>query len=151
MSQTGEILVSAQTLQVPYTYSAGPMASKFLTALRDEKKIYGIWCPDCNRVLVPPRSVCGKCGSELKDWMPLSGRGKLVSYTVVRYAEATHPLPAPWGLAVIQLEGAHTGFTHLLGEVDEKKLRVGLAVEPVFARERRGHILDIAYFRPVGA
>jgi hypothetical protein len=52
-------------------------------------------------------------------------------------------------IAVIKLDGADTGFTHLLGEVDEKKLKIGLKVEPVFARERKGHILDIRYFKPI--
>jgi hypothetical protein len=148
MSAPDESLVSEQILQVPFRYSAGPVASKFLLALKDEKKIYGIWCPACNKVYVPPRATCGQCQAELKDWVPLAGAGKVESFTVVHYAETTQPAPPPYIIAVIKLEGADTGFTHLLGEVDEKKLKIGLKVEPVFARERRGHILDIRYFRP---
>ena len=149
MASTDEILVSEQMLQVPFCYSAGPVASKFLLALKDEKKIYGIWCPTCNKVYVPPRAFCGSCSAALKDWVPLGGAGKVESFTVVHYAESTQPAPPPYIIAVIKLEGADTGFTHLLGEVDEKKLKIGLKVEPVFARERKGHILDIRYFKPL--
>ena len=51
---------------------------------------------------------------------------------------------------VIKLEGADTGLTHLLGEVDPADLRPGLLLEAVFKEpeQRRGHILDILYFRP---
>jgi len=149
MSAPDELLISEQILQVPFNYSAGPVASKFLLALKDEKKIYGIWCPTCNKVYVPPRAFCGQCQAELKDWVPLAGTGKVESFTVVHYPESTQPAPPPYILAVIKLDGADTGFTHLLGEVDEKKLKIGLKVEPVFARERKGHILDLRCFKPV--
>ncbi|OGP55779.1 MAG: hypothetical protein A2V67_13690 [Deltaproteobacteria bacterium RBG_13_61_14] len=149
MANLEEILVSEQVLQVPYSYSAGPVASRFLLALKEEKKIYGIWCAACNKVYVPPRATCGQCQAEIKDWVPLSGQGRVESFAVVHYAESIQPLPPPYVIAVIKLDGADTGFTHLLGEVDEKKLKIGLKVEPVFARERKGHILDIRYFKPI--
>lgn len=149
MPGSEEILVSEQVLQVPYCYSAGPVVSRFLLGLKEEKKIYGLWCPECNKVYVPPRRICGLCGAEMKDWVPLSGRGQVESWTVVHYAESTHPQPPPFVLAVIRLEGADTRLVHLLGEVDERKLKPGLKVEPVFARERKGHILDLRHFKPI--
>jgi uncharacterized OB-fold protein len=62
-----------------------------------------------------------------------------------------HTLPVPFGYGVIFLDGADTGFLHLLYEYDEAQLAEGLRVEPVFADERTGHMLDIKYFRPVKA
>jgi uncharacterized OB-fold protein len=47
------------------------------------------------------------------------------------------------------LDGADTGFLHLLYEFDEGGLRSGDRVEAVFADEREGGILDVRYFRPV--
>ena len=43
------------------------------------------------------------------------------------------------------------GFLHLLGEVEEKDIRVGMKVEAVWKppSERVGSILDIKYFRPI--
>ena len=150
MKAKEEILISHQVLQVPFNYSAGPVAGKFLAALRDEKKILGIKCPKCGIVYVPPRGNCGKCLSSLKDWVELSGRGKIQSFTRINYQEPTHPAhPEQFILAVIKLEGADTGLTHMVGEVLEDELKVGTLLEPVFRDYRKGEILDIKYFRPV--
>jgi len=53
--------------------------------------------------------------------------------------------------ALVRLDGADTGFLHLLGEADTKGLRIGMRVEAVFGEERVGNILDIRYFRPQGS
>lgn len=151
MKQENEILIFKQTLQVPYNYSAGPVVSRFLLALKDEKKILGIKCPRCNLVYVPPRATCGRCGSEMSEWIELSGRGTLESFTVVNYSEPTHPVKAPFILGIIKLEGADTGFTHLIGEAQEKDLKIGMKLGPVFQEERKGHILDIKYFKPLAS
>ncbi len=150
MTDENEILISYQVLQVPYNYSAGPVASRFLVALRDEQKILGIRCPKCEKVYVPPRATCGVCFSELSDWVELSGRGKVETFTAVNYPEHMQPVDKiPFILAVIRLDGADTGLAHIIGEVDEKDLEIGTEVEPVFGEKRKGHILDIRYFRPV--
>jgi len=49
MAKKDEVLVSEQVLQVPFSYSAGPVASRFLIGLRDERKIYGLRCGHCRR------------------------------------------------------------------------------------------------------
>ena len=152
MKAKEENLISHQVLQVPFNYSAGPVASKFLISLRDDQKILGIRCEKCGIVYVPPRSTCGKCLSELKNWVELSGRGSIESFTAVNYKEPTHPADRdPLIIAVIKLDGADTGLTHLIGEAKEKDLRAGLKVEPVFRGHRQGNILDLKYFRPVKA
>jgi len=148
LKQNDEILIFKQTLQVPFNYSAGPVVSKFLIALRDEKKILGIKCPSCGLVYVPARATCGKCFSQMTEWVALSGKGALETFTTVNYPEPTQPATAPYILGVIKLEGADTGLTHIIGEVLEKDLRIGMMLEPVFQEERKGHILDIKYFRP---
>lgn len=148
MSEKEEIIISHQVLQVPYQYSAGPITSRFLTSLRDDKKILGIRCEICNRVYVPPRSTCGVCFSELREWVELSGRGRIESFSFVNYSEMTHPYEdIPLIFAIIKLDGADTGIVHLIGEAREEDLEIGKEVEPVFNENRRGHILDIKYFK----
>lgn len=150
MAKKEEVLISHQVLQVPFNYSAGPVASRFLIALRDQKKIMGIRCPKCKLVYLPPRGNCGKCLSALDSWVELKGRGKIKSFTKINYREPTHPSRfEPFILAVIKLEGADTGLTHMVGEAGEDELAVGTLVEPVFREYRQGNILDIKYFRPV--
>ncbi len=148
MKQNDAILISSQVLQVSYNYSAGPVVSKFLVSLRDQKKILGIKCDKCGIVYVPPRATCGKCFSEMKQWVELSGRGRIETFTSVHYPEPVQPRGGPFILAVIKLDGSDTGLTHLVGEAEEKDLTIGTKLEAVFQENRTGHILDIKYFRP---
>ncbi|MEK7747002.1 MAG: Zn-ribbon domain-containing OB-fold protein [Elusimicrobiota bacterium] len=142
-----EALVYESRIQVPYTWAAGETLSRFLRALRDEKKILATRCAACSRVYVPPRRSCGLCFAELADWLEVGPRGSLLSFTQALAPSRAHPLPRPlYGL--IRLEGADTGLLHLLGEADLGELRAGMRVEPVFAEERIGSIMDIRCFRP---
>ena len=145
MDREHEILVSEQVLQVPYKYSAGPVASRFLVALRDEGKLLGLKCDGCGRVYVPPREICGACWKRMEEWVEVGPGGGLENFTVVHYREDLHPAPAPFVLGLIRLEGADTCLAHLvLG--DPEQLEIGMRVRPVFAETRQGCILDLAGF-----
>ncbi len=146
-----DIILFEESLKVPYAYSAGPVVSTFLVSLRDKRQILGMRCGHCHIVYVPPRAVCGRCMSRLDQWVPLSGRGVVETYTTLHYRGSYHPIPPdrPIHYAIIKLEGADTGFVHLLGEVEDDAIYPGMKVEPVFSEQPRGTILDICYFRPV--
>ncbi len=136
-------------LALNYIYYLGDFNTKFFTELRDNKKILGVKCPKCNRVYMPPRPVCGRCLSKLDEWVKLSDKGTLMSYTVVNYSESYQPVAPPIIYGIIKLDGADTGFTHLLGEVDGEKLRIGMRVQAVFQEKREANIKDIKYFKPI--
>ena len=134
---------------VTYRYSAGTLGTRFLTELRDNQKIMGMRCSQCNQVYVPPRLTCFRCFSQLDEWVEVSGKGTVESYTVVNYPEPIHPMRAPFAYAIIKLDGADSGLNHVLGEVDLNKISIGMRVEAVFAEQRKGSILDIKYFKPI--
>lgn len=138
-------------MAVPYTYAVGALGSRFFIELRDNKKIMGIRCPQCKLVYMPPRSVCGKCFSQLSEWVEVSDKGTILTYTVVNYKEATHPpdVNPPFVYGVVQLDGADTGITHLISGVDPEKVTIGMKVQAVFKEKREGNILDIKYFKPL--
>ncbi|SHK71273.1 hypothetical protein SAMN02745216_03955 [Desulfatibacillum alkenivorans DSM 16219] len=132
-------------------YFAGKMGSKFYVALRDSKEILGVRCKTCSKVLWPPRETCGRCFSLLTedDLVKIGPGGSVVSFTRVHYSEPIHPdVDAPLVYAVIQLDGADSGMTHLIGGVDPEQIEIGMRVTPVFIENRNGNILDIVYFKP---
>jgi uncharacterized OB-fold protein len=137
-------------IKVPYSWQAGETASHFLVRLRDDQKIVGRKCPKCRKVLVPPRKNCPFCFVRTDEWVELSGEGEVESFTVVHRGTRIQPMKPPFAYAVIRLDGADTGMVHLLGEVEPGAVREGMRVRAVFAKERRGSPLDIAYFKPVG-
>ena len=81
--------------------------------------------------------------------MEVDTKGTLLTYTIVHYPLPIHPAEPPFAYGIVQLDGADTGLTHLIGEVDGQDLKIGMRVQAVFKEERQGNILDIKYFRPV--
>ncbi len=131
-----------------FLVSTGATGTKFLTEIRDNKKIMGLKCPTCGKVYVPPRTHCPTCFVRMSEWVELSGEGTLSSYTVVRYKEPYMPKEPPFAYGVIQMDEADTGLAHILGEVDLDKIKIGMRLEPVFKEEREGSIMDIDHFKP---
>ena len=136
-------------IYIPNTYSAGAVGSRFLIELRDNKRIMGIRCPTCNRVYVPARSVCKDCFAQLNEWVEVSDKGTLLTYTVTHQATRVQPMEPPLVYGIIQLDGADNGFVHMLGEVEFEQLRIGMRVQAVFKEKREASILDIKYFKPL--
>jgi len=136
-------------LALPYTYFAGRVGSKFLTTIRDEKKIMGIKCNKCNKVFVPPRQTCDVCMEDIRDnWVDVQNTGKVTNFTVVRYDDKHLPKKAPYVLAMIQLDGADTPLVHVVEGIDLDKAKIGMKVQAVFAEETTNTILDIDHFAP---
>ncbi|TAL39705.1 MAG: Zn-ribbon domain-containing OB-fold protein [Spirochaetes bacterium] len=137
----------------PFDYAVGMHGSKFFKELRDNKKIMGIRCPKCGKVYVPPRGVCGPCFQEMSEFVEVGPGGYIGTYTILRFAfidpETGHQKPVPYGYGFIKFDGADTLFQHYIDIEDEKKVKIGARVEPVFAAERKGTIKDIQYFRVV--
>ena len=138
-------------IHIPNTYSAGAVGSRFLIELRDNERIMGTRCPTCNLVYVPARSVCKDCFGQLSEWVEVSQQGTLLTYAIAYQPNPVQPSPVPIAYGIVQLDGADTGFVHMLGEVDPKRLKAGMKVEAVFKvkEERQASILDIKYFKPV--
>jgi uncharacterized OB-fold protein len=136
-------------IKVPYSWQAGETASYFLTQLRDQGKIWGKHCPRCAKVLLPPRKSCPFCFVDTNKWVEVSDEGVVETFTLVREGTPLQPLKPPFAYAVILLNGASTGFVHVLSEVEPDEIKEGMRIKAVFAENRKGSLLDIAYFKPV--
>ena len=144
-----ESFVIPGKIDIPNTYFAGLAGSRFLIELRDNRRIMGIKCPACNWVYVPPRSTCKVCFSKLEDWVEVSDKGTLLTCAIAYQPSPVQTVEPPIAYGIVHLDGADSGFVHLLGEVDFDQLRIGMRVQAVFKEERAGSILDIKYFKPL--
>ena len=142
-------IIHSRTRRWKYTRYAGRTGSRFLIELRDNKKIMGTKCPVCGRVYVPARSLCYVCFKPMDQWVEVSHEGTLMSYTMVYQSEPSHPVKTPFAYGIVKLDGADTGFAHIIGEVAQKDLKIGMRVKAVFKDKRVGSILDISHFKPV--
>jgi uncharacterized OB-fold protein len=156
-----ELLRIDMIVRLPFKDSAGIYTSKFLATMRDEGRIVVNRCPKCGRFFLPPNIVCGWCKIEIEDnpgnWLEISDKGTVLTYFVVKEREVDRVtgkfIGVPNPNAQIRLDGGdeNTCINHILEELDETKLRVGMRVQAVWKskEERRGRISDILYFRTI--
>jgi uncharacterized OB-fold protein len=149
-----DVLRVPYLLQMEYEYALGQHAIRFFNELKDNKRLMGVRCPECKRVYIPPRPVCGICFVPSTEWVEVSNEGKLIGCTVVRLPfidpMTGEQRPVPYGFGIIQLDGASTSMFHFVDETDDTKLTVGLRVKANFREIREGNMRDIVNFRLIG-
>lgn len=150
-----ELLRISHTMTLSWRYGASWYFAEFIRALRDERRLLGLRCPVCRRVYLPPRPVCGNCHAELREWVGVKDTGTVRALTIVHMPiidPATgQPRPAPYGMALIQLDGADTTLNHYLAENDPARLRIGMSVRAVWREQGSGALNDIIHFVAEGS
>lgn len=139
---------------IEYKYAAGEFAARFLRTLK-EKKILGVRCPSCRRVLMPPRKFCERCLVENDNWVELRPEGVLMNFIIVYRKFYGLPDP-PYAIGLVKLDGSDDSILHFIGGVDLSSpakalttLKPGIRVTAVWAETRNGSILDIRHFEPL--
>lgn len=95
----------------------------------EKDRIMGTRCKECGRLYFPPRADCAVCLSSSIEWIPLSGRGKLITYTTAYFAPAG--FEAPYTLALAELEEGLRVFTRMSRDVEEYEVKIGMNVRLV--------------------
>ena len=108
-------------------------------------------CQSCGRKRHRPAAGCHWCGSQGVDWVQLSGRGTLYTYTVVH--RAFHPslageVPYVVGLVAAEEDPTVRFHTRIL-ECAPADVAVGMPLDVLFQEEEDGTVLP--YWRPSAA
>lgn len=155
MAEEGIKNVKYGAIQLPYRWSIGEAGLKFFQGMKN-KKIMGSKCPKCGKVLVPGRKFCSTCFVDIPDWVQVSDKGTIESWTLVTYPYINQPAKPPYIIARIKLDGADSSFYHYIGEVDlsdlekvKKQVKVGAKVQAVWRDKTVGDMMDIQYFKLV--
>ncbi len=88
-------------------------------------------CGDCGRWQHPPFPRCAACGSEVVAPQPVSGKGRVATYTINQ--EPWYPgLEVPFAFAAIELaeQSELYVFSNVLAPVD--RVKIGLLVRVTF-------------------
>lgn len=154
--QEPELINMPITVDVPYRFAAGRYLARFLVELRDNGKFFGIRCPVCKRVQMPPRIVCACCHVKNEEWVVLGNEGTLVGFTIM-YIPLTDPTTGkphnpPFTYGSVRLDGADSVLDHLINiEPDVNKIWIGMRMRVVLRprEERIGDLSDILFFEPL--
>jgi uncharacterized OB-fold protein len=138
------------TVRVDYTYTPGAAAQKFLRGLQ-RGKIMGQACDRCDRVYVPPRGSCPRCGVPTSKQVEVSDKGTVVIFSVVRVPSAAIQVELPYVAAHVLLDGADIAFQTLIQECQFDQVRMGMRVEALWKpKSEWGPTFEnIRYFRPI--
>jgi uncharacterized protein len=125
--------------------ATNPETMQFWAATADGRLLV-TRCQDCESLIWYPRAICPACSSLRTEWVEVSGRGSIYSYTVNHRGEGAYQGTAPFVLAYVELDEGPRMMTNIV-EAGAADLAVGLPVEVVFHDTGQGAFLP--RFRPV--
>jgi uncharacterized OB-fold protein len=98
-------------------------------------------CVDCGAVRGLPTGTCYSCGGSNMTWTPVSGRGTLVSFTVIHVAPDEFQEEAPYYVGIVQLEEGTRVTTRLGGMNPEKPemAKIGAQLKLGYEKGKSGH------------
>ena len=104
-------------------------------------------CTQCSELQFYPRIICTKCASEKLEWVNASGKGKILTFTIVRRpVSEAYAADVPYVVALIKLDEGPTMMSNVV-DCDPESLQTGSPVELVFEDWSRD--ISIPQFRPV--
>ncbi|MDI6855774.1 MAG: Zn-ribbon domain-containing OB-fold protein [Candidatus Thermoplasmatota archaeon] len=109
---------------VPFT-----KVSEFVEHLKNGK-LKATKCKKCSSVYFPPKADCFKCMSTEMEWIELSGKCTLLTYTTVHVAPAGFENFVPYTIAVAELEEGGK-LLAWLGGIKEENLEIGMKLRIV--------------------
>ena len=104
--------------QTPFTIE---QFYKFLS----QGKLMAGKCKRCGKTHLPPRPLCDNCYSQEFEWVEVSGKGKLLTYTVIHIAPTQFQALAPYAVGILQLENG-LKLPGMIPNVPKEQLKVGM-------------------------
>ena len=97
-------------------------------------------CMDCGMVIAPPSGTCYGCGSSNMDWAEVSGKGKLISFTVIHIAPDEFAEEVPYYVAIVELEEDTRVSARLLGfdPLKPEEVKLGIPVKLDYEKGKSG-------------
>jgi len=89
-------------------------------------------CAACGELHHFPRGVCPHCLSDRVEWLEVSGRGTVYTFSVTRRAG-----PVPYCIAYVTLDEGPTIMTNIV-DCDLDDVRIGQKVKAVFRTSPNG-------------
>lgn len=124
--------------------TTNPDTEPFWQAAR-ERRLVALRCGACRHFRMPPTPFCPECSSTDKDWVDLSGRAEVFSYTVVHgFPGLPELLLVPVVVELPDAPGARL-VSNVVG-VAPADVTVGMQLKVDFSPVSDGWLLPV--FRP---
>ncbi len=109
------------------------MLPRFWRKIKYRYNLIGTKCENCGTYYYPPRNFCTKCRRKSKIVeVKFSGRGEVVSYSVVHEVPENMKEQKPYVIALVKLEEGPMITAQLVCRPEE--VRVGMKVKAAFRK-----------------
>ena len=105
--------------------SAEPFTIEQFYKFLSQGKLMAGKCQRCGKIHLPPRPLCDNCFSQQFTWIPVSGKGKLVTYTIIHIAPQQFQALAPYAVGIVQLENG-AKIPGMITAVPHDQLQIGM-------------------------
>lgn len=82
-------------------------------------------CLKCGKIHLPPRPLCDNCYSKEFEWVTVSGKGTLVTYTVINIAPQQFQDLTPYAVGIVQLENG-LKIPGMIQGIAQEQLKIGM-------------------------
>jgi hypothetical protein len=93
----------------------------------EKGKVMATKCKKCSRVFFPPRADCYNCLSSDMEWVEITGEGKLISFSELKYGPTGFENDLPYTIALTQF-GDLKVFGRMNKDISESDIQVGMKV-----------------------
>jgi len=107
----------------------------------EQGKIMGTKCKACGQKFFPPRAQCYKSLSSDMEWFEVTGKGKLVSFSTLRYGPTGFTDELPYTIALVDY-----GDYKVFGRIDpavanpDDTLKVGMELAAKASKTSNGQL-----------
>jgi uncharacterized protein len=111
--------------QTPFTIE------QFYKFLGQQKLMAGK-CLKCGKIHLPPRPMCDNCFSQEFEWVEVSGKGKLLTYTVISIAPEQFQALTPYAVGIVELENG-LKIPGMIQGTNQEHLKIGMKLNLDFS------------------
>ena len=105
----------------------------------EEGKLMGTRCKASGRHYFPPRAHCHESLSGDMEWFEVTGTGKLMSFSTLKYAPTGFKEDLPYTIALIDY-GEYKVFGRIDGSVSQTDLAIGMEMKTVVSKTANGQL-----------
>jgi uncharacterized OB-fold protein len=122
--------------------------ARFWREIPQRYNFMGNKCGTCERVFFPPRESCPTCRRKsignMKE-IKLTGKGEVVTYTIIHVGPEDFEEQTPYPIAIIKLEEGPQ-ITAQIVDCSLDEMKIGMKVESTFRKiQQDGHTGAIYY------
>ena len=112
----------------------------------EKGRVMGTRCKGCAAIYFPPRSDCFRCLDSNMEWFEVSGTGRLLSFSELKYGPMGFEDDLPYTIALLDY-GDYKVFGRISKDIPYEDINVGMGLKTEFNTLPNGQ-LSYVFKRP---